>query len=250
VRRLRFTPPVEERSEHDRETETLLRGRKVNLGRYHLRGLVTEGQMIHDTVLDALYEQCLSENRGRTIVLGTEFMKQHELETSEWLSKIGRTRWERLTVTGRLLLPMYDSGHFSLLDLDLRNMTAQHHDSLDLHVADDKWVKSIMELGTEILKRKTDDKEENFQIKQLNPNVTLQQQDNDSNTCLIHTFNFITTILRTGNPLPLEDQRAISMRKELAAELWRKMEFVGHRVEGGEYPGESMNTTSGTPDNV
>ena len=73
------------------------------------------------------------------------------------------------------------------------------------------------------------------------PDVTLRTQTSVSNTCLIHSFQFIYDIVCKRRPTPMRDSIAEQNRSVLANQLWQNMDFVGERHEHSTYPGKYIN---------
>ena len=147
------------------------------------------------------------------------------MEPRRWLQKLSARRWKWITAETRLLISLVIHNHFSLLDLDLRERTVQHHDSIGTHTLDSKWITAVKILGEEILHRK--------HVRQAaiteRPTMTelrTQKVDTNTNTCLIHTYRFIKTIIDTGHPIPLSDEIAVRWRGMLADELYNNMGWV------------------------
>lgn len=237
--------------------EILLQGRGTELRRYHLHRLVTENTMVHDKVLIALCEECMQLDLGRVVMLDTDYtqllQKTTGLRGQNWLIKMGRERAALLQENSRILLPMVKGGHFSLLDIDMANNTVQHHDSLTIHSGNRTWARIAQKLGQKIrdhIKRRdgysNDEhdasrrrrRELRQRIVIRNPYRQLRTQTRHTNTCMMHTYHFIRTIIQRGKPTPITDERAIAMRQELARELWQHMRFVGSQTAGATYPGK------------
>ena len=162
-------------------------------------------------------------------------------EPKEWVKKLGRRIWGKLTTESRILAPVSDSGHFSLLDLDLKHQTVTHHDSYKHkgnHIDDTGWVTAMKVIGEEILRQLTRrtsvrDTRTGTTIHNVTTTITeipsrtdIQTQQPATNTCLIHTFNFVESIIRTGSPNPLPDDAAVRQRKTLSRRLRSNMMSV------------------------
>jgi len=214
----------------------------IELTREHLKKLITPKVCVHDTVLNALCEiLCLPRCEDDTILLDIDFMKYHKEPVKEWVKRLRR---RRITRDSTIILPLHDDGHFSVLELRLRDKMVQHHDSLVCHSGNKMWSTAVQKLGTELLNQLDTSRDENTttrltdKVNVQDPDVTLRTQDTDSNTCLIHSFQFIYDIVCKRRPTPMIDSDAEQNRSVLANQLWQNMKFVGERHEHATYPGK------------
>ena len=120
----------------------------------------------------------------------------------------------------------------------------QHHDSLTCHSGNKMWSTTVQKLDTELLNQLDTSRDENTttrltdKVNVQDPDVTLRTQDPGSNTCLIHSFQFIYDIVCKRRPTPMIDSDTEQNRSVLTNQLWQNMKFVGERHEHATYPGK------------
>ena len=133
----------------------------VEVTRTQLQDLEIRGTVVSDVLLDALQRKCLPNgNIGRAMVTHVDLMrsmqriKVEDIADDRVKRMLGRRRIVRITEATRLLMPLITGGHFSLLDLDLKYNTVQHHDSTKTHAQDIRWRQKTQKLGKEIRKQR------------------------------------------------------------------------------------------------
>jgi len=152
----------ERRTEEHREQDRQERGEDVILKNTEdqsileitterLRQLVTAKMDVHDSILCALCEKGLPETtREEVMVWGPDVMKGAGRTTEEWIRILGPRR-QQITPNTRMLLPLVDGHHYSLIDIHLGRRTVQHHDSLRVHSGNKRWEEEAARLAEGIL---------------------------------------------------------------------------------------------------
>lgn len=166
----------------------------------------------------------LDETGRREIILTTDYAKYFETHTAqEWMSKLGRRRLATITNNSRILIPVHDRGHYSLIDIDLRSRSVEHLDSLGSHNSNEKWIKTAKNIAEALL---IHIRAEERRVKPHRTRRSFRTQRGGSNTCMIHVYQYMRSIMLTGRAVPMADDQAVEMRTELAGLLKDEMQQI------------------------
>ena len=120
-----------------------------------------------------------------------------------------------LQPTTRLLIPIFASCHYSLLDVDMGTGVIRHHDSLkDGHQRERKveeWYQMAKNMVECFRQKNHWSRQPEMQVAQ--PFTRLHTQKGGTMTCLVHTFHYMITIQQYGEPRALDDRIANTTKR-------------------------------------
>ena len=192
----------------------------------HLWQLRQPNQMVNSDVLEALCITLFSCNEKLVWLSTFRIPCRPDYNWARLKVHDGKYVKDIVTSTTRILIPVYHKFHYSLLDVNMGTGVIRHHDSLGLsgHLStreSAEWYQMAKNMVQVIREKNGWNNQPEMQVVDPYPLLWTQGQDKDlgRNTCLIHVFHYISTIVQHEDPRPLIDHEANTTKRHMMYEI-------------------------------
>ena len=127
----------------------------------------------------------------------------------------GKYAKDIVTPKTRILISVFHQLHYSLLDVNMGTGTIRHHDSLGhsghLNTSEsEQWYEMAKNMVQVFREKNGWNNQPEMQVMEPHPHLWTQGKDKHvgTNTCLIHVFHYMNTIVHHEHPTPLRDNEA------------------------------------------
>ena len=184
----------------------------------HLEELRTPDTMVNSDVLAALCFALLKPSNGEMMWFDTYCIPIRGLHYNWARIQLWdkRLALEVVQPATRLLIPIFAACHYSLLEVDMGKGVIRHHDSLQnghqTHGKVQEWYTMAKNMVGCFREKRGWNRQPQMKVDEQHDR-RLHTQQSSTNTCLVHTFNFMATIQQHGRPIPLDDRVANTRKR-------------------------------------